>query len=93
MTLYRGTGRGEVLRLAESFVPNLALLVEAYHSHMYLTIRRGLLSLLRLKRDAEGMKALSTELDRVYDVLLETGVPERFCSQKRTRRRRGLLAL
>lgn len=80
VTLYQLTGDERWLDLLEKFIPNLAPLEEADHSHMYLTIRRGLLKYYLLKNEQEKVAQLAIELQRCYEeCLLETGgVPERF---------------
>lgn len=80
MTLYDLTHDERWLNLAACFLPDLLALDEADHSHMYLTIRRGLLRYYQSKGMKAEIDALAEELHRCYAAcILETGgVPERF---------------
>lgn len=80
VALARLTGDTRWRDLAASFIAHLTPLEQADHSHMYLTIRRGVLALRELDGDVAGIAALEAELDRVWaECALETGgMPERF---------------
>lgn len=80
VSLYQLTDDDRWLELVEKFIPNLAPLEEADHSHMYLTIRRGLLRYYQIKGMDDAIEELAQELHRCYEsCMLETGgVPERF---------------
>lgn len=80
VALARLTGERRWRDLAASFIPHLTPLTKADHSHMCLTIRRGVLALRELDGDQAGIAALAAELDTVWTrCALETGgMPERF---------------
>ncbi len=78
--LYRLTGRNDLLTLAGNFIPYLTPLEQSDHSHMYLTIRRGLLEYYEETGNEEGLTSLAQEMELVWDtrILESAGVPERF---------------
>jgi hypothetical protein len=80
MTLYDLTKDGRYLTLASQFIPFLTPLKAANHSHMYLTIRRGLLRYYLTTADRMAIDQLASELDAFYQQhVLETGgIPERL---------------
>jgi hypothetical protein len=80
VALARLTGEARWRDLAASFLPHLTPLTKADHSHMCLTIRRGVLALHELRGDQAGIAAVAAEADIVWQrCALETGgMPERF---------------
>lgn len=77
---YRLSGCLESLETARLFPPLVVSLDAADHSHMFLTIRRGLLSLAEVTDDAELLKRTEAELELFWERwITETGaVPERL---------------
>lgn len=82
--LYRLSDDARFLELAEKMAPCVVPLEEADHSHMYLTIRRGLLNLYTLTGNHQKIVDLAGELQRMVDQhVLETGgIPECFKMEK-----------
>lgn len=80
VALARLTGDDRYRDLGRRFLPRLTRLEQADHSHMYLTIRRGVLGLLQDAGDKTGLAGLAADLDQVWATCaLETGgMPERF---------------
>ena len=80
VALAKLTGEKRFRDLAASFLPHLTPLAKADHSHMYLTIRRGVLALAELAGDRAAIGALESELDEVWRrcALENGGMPERF---------------
>lgn len=77
---YRVTEDPRILALAKSFVPNVASLDEADHSHSYLTVRRGCLDFAEINNDQEMIRIVENELESVWKefVMESGGIPERF---------------
>lgn len=80
MTMHRLTDDQSYLHLARDMAGHLTPLEEADHSHMYLTIRRGLLRYYQAIGDHKAIAALAAELDRFHDrwIMENGGVPERL---------------
>lgn len=80
VALARLTGDERYRGLGRQFLPRLTRLAQADHSHMYLTIRRGVLGLALDAGDTAMVAALAEDLDQVWSrCALETGgMPERF---------------
>lgn len=80
MTLHRLTGDKRLLSLAQSFGTQATPMEAADHSHMYLTIRRGMLMYFLATHQSAKIEELAAELDRFNDqwVTESGGVPERL---------------
>lgn len=80
VTLYQLTEAERWLDLAERYIPHLTPLEDADHSHMYLTIRRGLLRYYGIRQMDEAIRQLASELQELYatSVLESGGMPERL---------------
>lgn len=80
ITLHRLTGDDRLLALARGFGEKATPLEAADHSHMYLTIRRGMLMYFLATDQPAKIEELAAELDRFNDrwVTESGGVPERL---------------
>ncbi|MGH0053916.1 MAG: beta-L-arabinofuranosidase domain-containing protein [Sphaerochaetaceae bacterium] len=80
VALYRLTKMAKYLDLIGQFIPHLTPYETSDHSHMYLTIQRGLIEYYWEKGDREAIGAISDTLEEVYqqEIFENAGVPERF---------------
>ncbi|UTA48344.1 hypothetical protein L1F30_02080 [Simiduia sp. 21SJ11W-1] len=77
---YQITQDERILTLAKQFLPNVASLAEADHSHSYLTVRRGCLEFAEYNQDTDLVANIEQELEQVWHefVMESGGIPERF---------------
>ncbi len=80
VALYRLTGEKKYLDLVGSFIPHLTPYETSGHSHMFLTIQRGLIEYYLEVGDSSAIQAITQCLDEIYEKeVLENGsIPERF---------------
>lgn len=80
VALSRLTGKREYLDLVGSCIPHLTPYETSGHSHMFLTIQRGLIEYYLEMNDLDAVEAIGGVLDEIYEKeIYENGsVPERF---------------
>ena len=80
VALFRLTNERKYLDLVGSFIPHLTPYEASDHSHMFLTIQRGLIEYYLEIGNLDALRAISTVLDEIYEKeIFENGsVPERF---------------
>lgn len=84
MSLYRLLHDQRYVNLIEEMIPLLPPIEEADHSHMFLTIRRGLLEYYIETENQDGIQKIAETCQNIWDTCcLETGgLPERFWNKE-----------